>query len=158
GPVAEPIPRPQDKRATARPPHARLGGSRIVRYRSSRAARPVRPARKRGLPSHPYPINRRLKASYNQGSVAGACRAIKKCMTQPLIKATPVKKTIPTAIAPHDSAAGQGYVSAPPATSSSRLPRQHSTNPAAIAMWIGPHQGVFASTDGRSSKPPAGTG
>ena len=47
-----------------------------MRYRSSRAARPVRPARKRGLPSHPYPISRRLKASYNQGSVAGACRAV----------------------------------------------------------------------------------
>jgi hypothetical protein len=74
------------------------------------------------------------------------------------MSATPVKNIIPTAIAPQQSAAVHGFVSEPPATRNNRLPRMTSTKPAAIAMWIGPHHGVVASTDGRSSKPPAGTG
>jgi hypothetical protein len=82
-------------------------------------------------------------------------------MTQPFTSATPVKKIMPTVIAPQHSAtnvANRADASCVPATSISRLPRTISTKPAAIAMWMGPHHGVLARTDGRSSKPPAGTG
>ncbi len=79
-------------------------------------------------------------------------------MTHPLMSATPLKKIMPTAIAPHARASSHDRVSEPPATSSSRAPRAHRTKPAAIATWIGPHHGVFWRTEGLSSNPPAGTG
>ena len=79
-------------------------------------------------------------------------------MTHPLISATPVKNTIPTAIAPQHNAAGQGSSTRPPAHSIRSEPSTQRTNPAAIATWIGPHQGVCSRTDGFSRKPPAGTG
>ena len=74
------------------------------------------------------------------------------------MRATPLKKIIPTAIDAQLSAASQDWVSLPPAKSIRKPPRAQRTNPAAIAMWIAAHQGVPSSTEGFSSNPPEGGG
>ena len=62
-PVADPIPRPHESTLVAAPSHAIQRGNPSQGRHTSLNASVVRPTRKSGLPSHPYPISSRLNAS-----------------------------------------------------------------------------------------------
>ena len=151
------MPRNHDSSATASPNHASSRDIPMVCVRTSMNASAVNPARKSGFPSQPNPTSSRLKASYTTVSPADAMGA-SACITKPLISATPVKKIMPTAMAPQAKAFSQCRISIPPAASISRPPSTQRTNPMAIATWIGPHNGVDASTEACSNKPRDGSG